>query len=106
MTTAIDIGFTETVKAIQTRKGSRQAYANLKWQSEITADLAAYISQMRSVFVSTVSVQGYPYTQHKGGPAGFLHVMERNTIAFADLKGNRQFISQGNLQKIRAPFFS
>jgi len=60
MTTAIDIGFTETVKAIQTRKGSRQAYANSKWQSEITDDLAAYISQMRSVFVSTVNAQGYP----------------------------------------------
>ena len=98
MITAIDIGFTETVKAIQTRKGSRQAYANSQWQSEITDDLAAYITQMRSVFVSTVNAQGYPYTQHKGGPAGFLHVMDRNTIAFADFKGNRQFISQGNLQ--------
>ena len=96
--TAIDIGFTETVKAIQTRKGSRQAYANSQWQSEITDDLAAYISQMRSVFVSTVNAQGYPYTQHKGGPAGFLHVMDRNRIAFADFKGDRQFISQGNLQ--------
>ena len=88
MTTAIDIGFTETVKAIQTRKGSRQAYANLKWQSEITV---AFTSLKCAVcFVSTVNAQGYPYTQ-KGGPAG--RVMDRNTIAFADFKGNR-FISQ------------
>lgn len=96
-----DVGFTETVKAIQARKGSRDTYARMEqgggWQTEISSDLATYISNQRSVFLSTVNGAGQPYIQHRGGPRGFLHVLDKTTIAFADFKGNRQFISQGNL---------
>ena len=96
-----DVGFTETVKQIQARKGSRNAYARMEqdggWQTEITPDLAAYIANQRSVFLSTVNGAGQPYIQHRGGPRGFLHVLDKSTIAFADFKGNKQFISQGNL---------
>ena len=98
-----DVGFTETVKQIQARKGSRDAYARVEqaggWQTEITSDLAAYIANQRSVFFATVNGAGQPYIQHRGGPRGFLHVLDKTTIAFADFKGNRQFISQGNLSE-------
>ena len=100
-----DIGFTETVKAIQSRKGSRGAYSDAQWQTEITSDLTAYIASMRSIFVATVNAQGYPYMQHRGGPPGFLQVMDKKTIAFADFKGNRQFITQGNLEDNPRTFF-
>jgi len=96
-----DIAFTPTVKAIQTRKGSRQGYARMEeggsWQTTITPDLAEFIAAQTSIFFSTASADGQPYIQHRGGPAGFLHVMDDKTIGFADFSGNRQFISQGNL---------
>ena len=105
MTTAIDIGFTETVKAIQTRKGSRQAYANLKWQSEITADLAAYISQMRSVFVSTVNAQGYPYTQIRMAPLAFCMSWIVTRSLLQTLRATGSSYPKVIYRIIRAPFF-
>jgi len=99
---ASDVAFTPTVKAIQARKGSRQSYARVEerggWQSTITPDLAAFIEAQTSVFLSTANGDGQPYIQHRGGPAGFLKVLDEHTIGFADFSGNRQFISQGNLQ--------
>lgn len=96
-----DIAFTLTVKAIQTRKGSRDAYQRMEdkggWRTEITPDLAAFINEQRSIFMATVSSSGSPYIQHRGGPPGFLKVLDPRTLAFADFTGNRQFISQGNL---------
>ena len=96
-----DVGFTPSVKAIQTRKGSRHAYERMEqggsWQTEITPDLADFIAAQTSVFLSTASAEDQPYIQHRGGPAGFLHVPDGKTIAFADFAGNRQYISQGNL---------
>src|SRR3954471_2637193 len=98
---ASDIAFTSTVKAIQARKGSRHAYSRMEtgggWQTTITPDLAAFISAQNSVFLATVNAEGQPYIQHRGGPPGFLHVMDEHTIAFADFRGNRQYITQGNL---------
>lgn len=98
-----DIAFTETVKGIQTRKGSRQAYAHMEesggWQVDITPQLAAYIAQQRSFFLATSNGSGQPYIQHRGGPPGFLAVLDSRRLAFADFKGNQQFISQGNLQE-------
>jgi predicted pyridoxine 5'-phosphate oxidase superfamily flavin-nucleotide-binding protein len=98
-----DIAFTPTVKAIQTRKGSRQGYARMEeggsWQTTITPDLAEFIAAQTSIFFSTASAVGRPYIQHRGGPAGFLHVLDDKTIGFADFSGNRQFISQGNLSE-------
>lgn len=96
-----DVAFTDSVKAIQTRKGSRSAYARMEqgsgWSTEITDDLAGFIAEQRSVFLATANAEGQPYIQHRGGPPGFLHVLDDKTLAFADLRGNRQYISLGNL---------
>ena len=96
-----DVAFTGTVKAIQSRKGSRPAYARMEeggsWESSITADLKAEIEAQTSVFLATANAKGQPYIQHRGGPAGFLRVLDERTIGFADFAGNRQYITQGNL---------
>lgn len=97
-----DIAFSDSVKAIQSRKGSRHAYHRMEqngsWASEITAELAGFIAAQRSFFLATATADGQPYVQHRGGPPGFLKVIDQHTLAFADFKGNRQFITQGNLQ--------
>jgi predicted pyridoxine 5'-phosphate oxidase superfamily flavin-nucleotide-binding protein len=67
------------------------------WETRITPDLAAFIGAQRSVFLATASREGQPYIQHRGGPPGFLRVLDERTIAFTDYKGNRQYITQGNL---------
>jgi hypothetical protein len=96
-----DVAFTPTVKAVQARKGSRASYARMEqkggWQTRITPDLAGFIAAQTSVFLATVNAEGQPYIQHRGGPAGFLHVLDDTTIGFADFAGNRQYITQGNL---------
>jgi predicted pyridoxine 5'-phosphate oxidase superfamily flavin-nucleotide-binding protein len=96
-----DVAFTPSVKAIQARKGSRHAYANMEakvgWATTITPDVAEFIGEQTSVFLGTANAAGQPYIQHRGGPPGFLHVLDDKTIAFADFKGNRQFITAGNL---------
>ncbi len=96
-----DIAFTPSVKAIQTRKGSRRGYANVEqrgsWETRIAPELAHVIEGQISVFLGTASKDGQPYIQHRGGPPGFLKVLDESTIGFADFTGNRQYISQGNL---------
>ncbi|MDX8435383.1 pyridoxamine 5'-phosphate oxidase [Mesorhizobium sp. M4B.F.Ca.ET.215.01.1.1] len=96
-----DVAFTPSVKAIQARKGSRDAYSRVEerggWRDTITPDLAAFIAAQTSVFLATANGEGQPYIQHRGGPAGFLKVIDEKTIGFADFTGNRQFITQGNL---------
>lgn len=102
-TYASDVAFTDTVKAIQARKGSRRTYALMEqdgsWEQSITADLKADIEAQRSVFLATANAQGQPYIQHRGGPPGFLRVLDGQTIGFADFAGNRQYITQGNLEQ-------
>ncbi|KUM25274.1 pyridoxamine 5'-phosphate oxidase [Mesorhizobium loti] len=97
-----DVAFTPTVKAIQSRKGSRESYARVEerggWRAAITPDLATFIEAQTSVFLATANAEGQPCIQHRGGPAGFLKVLDEHTIGFADFSGNRQFITQGNLQ--------
>jgi predicted pyridoxine 5'-phosphate oxidase superfamily flavin-nucleotide-binding protein len=96
-----DIAFTPSVKALQTRLGSRAAYARMEsgagWQTAITPDLAAFIGAQISVFLGTANAAGQPYIQHRGGPPGFLHVLDDQTIGLAEVRGNRQFITLGNL---------
>ena len=96
-----DVAFTETVKSIQTRKGSRAAYARMEqggsWEESISPELKSEIEAQTSVFLATANAAGQPYIQHRGGPAGFLRVLDEHTIGFADFVGNRQFITQGNL---------
>jgi predicted pyridoxine 5'-phosphate oxidase superfamily flavin-nucleotide-binding protein len=98
---ASDVAFTDTVKAVQMRNGSRQLYARMEagagWKTEITEELAAFLADQTSFFLATVNAAGHPYIQHRGGPKGFLHVLDETTIAFADYRGNRQYISLGNL---------
>ena len=98
-----DIAFTPTVKAIQSRKGSRHGYARMEqsgsWESAITPDLKDFIALQTSFYMATVNADGQPYIQHRGGPAGFLYVLDAHTLAFVDYTGNKQFISQGNLSE-------
>jgi hypothetical protein len=100
-TYASDVAFTPAVKAIQTRKGSRKAYAHVEqnggWRTGIDADLAAFLAAQDSMFLATASAGGQPYIQHRGGPKGFIRILDNNTLAFADYSGNRQYITQGNL---------
>ncbi len=100
---ASDVAFTPAVKAIQARKGSRHGYARMEqaggWQATVTDDLADFIAAQTSVFLATVNTQGQPYIQHRGGPAGFLKVLDAHTLAFVDFAGNRQYISSGNLSE-------
>jgi predicted pyridoxine 5'-phosphate oxidase superfamily flavin-nucleotide-binding protein len=105
-----DVAFTPTVKAIQQRKGSRASYERMEtgggWSTTITPDLAAFIAAQTSVFLGTANADGQPYIQHRGGPPGFLRVLDERTIGFADYRGNRQYISQGNLaDNLRAFLF-
>jgi uncharacterized protein len=97
-----DIAFTPTVKSIQTRKGSRGAYAELErsggWETGVSPALAAFICEQRSLFIATVNAQGQPYIQHRGGPPGFLKILDETTLAMADFRGNRQYITHGNLE--------
>ncbi len=93
--------FSAAVKAVQARKGSRAAYARMErsrgWRHEITHDLKRFVESMTSVFLGTASADGQPYIQHRGGPAGFLRVLDVHHLAFVDFGGNRQYVSQGNL---------
>jgi uncharacterized protein len=98
-----DVAFTPAVKAIQLRKGSRDAYARVEqhggWRTEIDEDLATFLAQINGLYFATASAEGQPYIQHRGGPKGFVKVLDKNTLAFADYSGNRQFITQGNLSE-------
>ncbi len=99
MTKAIDIAFTPAVKEAQSRKGSRAAYAESEFGSTIDPNLRAFIESRTSLYLATASADGQPYIQHRGGPAGFAKVIDEKTIAFADFRGNKQFISLGNLSE-------
>jgi uncharacterized protein len=98
-----DVAFTPAVKAIQTRKGSRMTYAHVEdrggWRTEIDENLAAFLAEANSFYFATASAEGQPYIQHRGGPKGFIKILDRNTLAFADYSGNRQYITQGNLSE-------
>ena len=96
-----DIAFSPTVKAEQERLGSRHIYAKLHrgagWDEEVTEARAAYIRERDSIYIATASGDGRPYIQHRGGPKGFLKILDKKTLAFAEYAGNRQYISMGNL---------
>ena len=96
-----DIAFSPSVKAVQERRGSRKGYARMETKGgfapTIDANLASFIAGMRSFYLATASKDGQPYIQHRGGPPGFLRVINEKTLAFADFSGNRQYISTGNL---------
>ena len=95
------IAFTPAVKALQERFGSRKAYARYDDDvepAELGDEEAAFIESRNSFYMSTITEDGWPYIQHRGGPRGFLRVLNPRTIAFADFLGNKQYITAGNLQ--------
>lgn len=102
-TSSSDVAFTPAVKEIQTRKGSRDLYADVEqrggWRTEIDENLAAFLGETNSLYFSTASADGQPYIQHRGGPKGFVKILDKTTLAFADYSGNRQYITQGNLSE-------
>ena len=99
--TNFDFAFSPTVRAVQAERGARDGYARRERERDlgnsITPDIAAYLAAANSAYLGTVSADGQPYIQHRGGPAGFLRVVDDRTIGFADYVGNRQFITTGNL---------
>jgi uncharacterized protein len=98
-----DVAFTPSVKAIQARKGSREAYAHAEenggWRTEIDDRLAHVLAETNSFYLATATADGQPYIQHRGGPKGFVKVLDKHTIAFTDYSGNRQYLTQGNLSE-------
>jgi predicted pyridoxine 5'-phosphate oxidase superfamily flavin-nucleotide-binding protein len=96
-----DVAFSPAVKAAQEKRGSREHYAKIEenggFRTAITQDLAAFLARARSFYLATASAGGQPYVQHRGGPPGFLRVLDERTLAFVDFKGNRQYITTGNL---------
>jgi predicted pyridoxine 5'-phosphate oxidase superfamily flavin-nucleotide-binding protein len=100
-----DVAFSPAVKAIQARKGSRESYAHVEqgqgWRTEVSEDLAGFLADTTSFYLATASADGQPYVQHRGGPKGFIKVLDKQTLAFADFGGNRQYITQGNLSENR-----
>jgi uncharacterized protein len=98
-----DVAFTPAVKAIQAERGSRKAYQRMEqkgsWPDRMTPELERFVATQRSVFLATASANGQPYIQHRGGPRGFLKVLDDKTIGFADYAGNRQYITIGNLSE-------
>ena len=98
-----DVAFTPTVKRLQESKGSRKGYARMEektgWENTITEELAQFIGARDSFYLGTANADGQPYIQHRGGKPGFLKVIDDKTLAFADFRGNRQYISAGNLDE-------
>lgn len=93
------IAFSEAVRPVQTQRGSRRIYEVAEWPIDTTKNLEAFISAQRSAFLATASSGGLPYVQHRGGPPGFLRLLDSRTLAMADFHGNRQYITLGNLSE-------
>ncbi|QIG50117.1 pyridoxamine 5'-phosphate oxidase [Nordella sp. HKS 07] len=100
-TPSSDIAFTPRVKAIQAERGSRTGYEKMEerggFRTELTEDLAQFLAGIDTAFLATVNAAGQPYAQHRGGPKGFIKIVGPKTLGFADYKGNRQYITTGNL---------
>jgi predicted pyridoxine 5'-phosphate oxidase superfamily flavin-nucleotide-binding protein len=98
-----DVVFTPTVKEVQEQLGSRKNYASMEerggWQTKIDSGLKQFIANMDSFYLGTANSDGQPYIQHRGGPKGFLKVLDHKRQAFADFAGNKQYISVGNLSE-------
>jgi predicted pyridoxine 5'-phosphate oxidase superfamily flavin-nucleotide-binding protein len=98
-----DIAFTQAVKRIQSRNGSRKAYAGMErdrgWQTKVTPDLTGFLARLDMFYLGTSNLECQPYIQYRGGPPGFLKVIDNHTLGFADFGGNNQFITIGNLSE-------
>lgn len=94
-----DVMFSPAVKAEQVRLGSREAFEDRDWQTEITDDLRQFLAAIDTFLFATASADGRPYIQHRGGPPGFLKPIGSHMLAFADFAGNRQYITLGHLKE-------
>lgn len=96
-----EIAFTNSVRSMQTRNGSRTAYAKFDFAEDrrdrLSENEIEFLAERDSFYMATVGENGWPYVQHRGGPKGFLKVLDDKTIGFADFRGNKQYISVGNL---------
>ena len=93
--------FTDSVRQAQQRYGTRKAYARMEGvpgSNALTAREGAFIESRDSFYLATVGDNGWPYVQFRGGPPGFLRVLDETTLGYADFRGNGQYISTGNLQ--------
>ena len=96
----LDVAVTPSVRAVQAEMGADRIWHDFKGHREFdrfTENEAAFIADRDSFYMATVSETGWPYVQHRGGPRGFLKLVDDHTLAFADYRGNRQYISTGNL---------
>lgn len=96
-----DVAFSPAVKAVQSERGSRAAYARVErgggFEAEVTDDLRAFLAEIDTAFLATASADGQPYVQHRGGPRGFIRALDERTLGFLDFAGNKQYVSTGNL---------
>ena len=99
----VELAFTDTVKQLQEAVGSRKSYARMEEGGDTNGFLtdreAAFIGMRDSFYMATVTETGWPYMQHRGGPRGFMRILDEKTLGFPDFSGNRQFVSVGNLKK-------
>jgi uncharacterized protein len=98
-----EVAFTPAVKAVQSCKGSRRAYARVEaeggFETAVTEELVAFLADVDTAYLATASARGQPYAQHRGGPKGFIRALDEKTLGFIDYAGNRQYISAGNLSE-------
>jgi len=98
-----ELAFTDSVKNIQSDQGSRKSYARMEvgddYNDVLGPNEAQFIAARDSFYMATVSEAGWPYVQHRGGPTGFVKVLDDRTLGFADFRGNRQYVSVGNLSQ-------
>lgn len=98
-----DVAFTDAVKAVQARRHSRERFEKLEarggFRTGITPDLAGFLAGVDTAYLATASAAGQPYAQHRGGPKGFIRVLDGATLGFADFAGNRQYVTTGNLSE-------
>lgn len=98
-----DIAFTPAVKSIQSEKGSRTGYARMEaggsWETTVTPELEAFLSELDMFYLGTANAAGQPYIQYRGGAPGFLKVVNEKALAFADFGGNRQYVTLGNISE-------
>ena len=102
-TPSSDIAFTPAVKAMQSARRSRAAYAEMEarggFRTVIDESLVQFLTEVDTAYLATASADGQPYAQHRGGPKGFIRVLDETTLAFVDFAGNRQYVSTGNLSE-------